>query len=208
MLDKVAHTFNSSTWEAEADGSLSLRPGWYTKVSLGQPGLVTQSNPVSPPPNRKQNKTNLTLSSTYIQSPASCHLPSTNPTLSSCSDYYSSFLAGFPISPKAPSSLTDMKQSHWPYFLKHFFFKCFVCDVCIVYMHAHMHTHRHACCCHGGGQSRNLGCWFFPSILWVLRIEFRSWGLAVRVFSGWAIWTAMTHFQFFFFFLLLFVKVW
>ena len=27
----VAHAFNSSTWEAEADGFLSLRPAWYTK---------------------------------------------------------------------------------------------------------------------------------------------------------------------------------
>jgi hypothetical protein len=26
----VAHTFNFSTWEAEAGGSLSLRPAWFT----------------------------------------------------------------------------------------------------------------------------------------------------------------------------------
>jgi hypothetical protein len=27
----VVHTFNPSTWEAEAGGSLSLRPAWPTK---------------------------------------------------------------------------------------------------------------------------------------------------------------------------------
>jgi hypothetical protein len=27
----VAHTFNPSTWEAEAGGFLSLRPAWSTK---------------------------------------------------------------------------------------------------------------------------------------------------------------------------------
>jgi hypothetical protein len=27
----VAHTFNPSTWEAEAGGFLSLRPAWYTE---------------------------------------------------------------------------------------------------------------------------------------------------------------------------------
>jgi hypothetical protein len=27
----VAHTFNPSTWEAEAGGSLSLRPAWSTE---------------------------------------------------------------------------------------------------------------------------------------------------------------------------------
>ena len=31
QLGMVAHTFNPSTWEAEADGSLSVRPAWPTK---------------------------------------------------------------------------------------------------------------------------------------------------------------------------------
>jgi hypothetical protein len=31
--------FNPSTWEAEADGSLSSRPAWYTEQIPGQPGL-------------------------------------------------------------------------------------------------------------------------------------------------------------------------
>jgi hypothetical protein len=35
----VAHTFNPSTWEAEAGGFLSLRPVWSTEWDLGQPGL-------------------------------------------------------------------------------------------------------------------------------------------------------------------------
>jgi hypothetical protein len=37
--DMVALTFNSSTWEAEAGGSLSLRPAWSTELVPDQPGL-------------------------------------------------------------------------------------------------------------------------------------------------------------------------
>ena len=32
----VAHAFNPSTWEAEADGSLSLRPAWSTEFQVSQ----------------------------------------------------------------------------------------------------------------------------------------------------------------------------
>jgi hypothetical protein len=35
----VVHTFNPSTWEAEAGGFLSLRPAWSTKWVPGQPEL-------------------------------------------------------------------------------------------------------------------------------------------------------------------------
>jgi hypothetical protein len=35
----MAHTFNPSTWEAEAGGFLSSRPAWSTKWDPGQPGL-------------------------------------------------------------------------------------------------------------------------------------------------------------------------
>jgi hypothetical protein len=35
----VAHTFNPSTWEAEAGRFLSSRPAWSTKWFPGQPGL-------------------------------------------------------------------------------------------------------------------------------------------------------------------------
>jgi hypothetical protein len=35
----VAHTFNPSTWEAEAGGFLSSRPAWFTEWVPGQPGL-------------------------------------------------------------------------------------------------------------------------------------------------------------------------
>jgi major histocompatibility complex class I len=31
MLEVVAHTFNPSTWEAEAGKFLNLRPAWSTK---------------------------------------------------------------------------------------------------------------------------------------------------------------------------------
>jgi hypothetical protein len=35
----VAHTFNPSTWEAEAGGFLSSRPAWSTELVPGQPGI-------------------------------------------------------------------------------------------------------------------------------------------------------------------------
>lgn len=35
----VTHTFNPSTWEAEAVEFLSSRPVWSTEWVLGQPGL-------------------------------------------------------------------------------------------------------------------------------------------------------------------------
>jgi hypothetical protein len=37
--DVVAHSFNPSTWEAEAGGSLSSKPAWSTKRVPGQPRL-------------------------------------------------------------------------------------------------------------------------------------------------------------------------
>jgi hypothetical protein len=42
----VAHTFNPSTWEAEAGGFLSLRSAWSKMWVPGQPGLYRE-NPVS-----------------------------------------------------------------------------------------------------------------------------------------------------------------
>ena len=33
------HTFNSSIWKAEAGGSLSLRPTWFSDPVSGQPVL-------------------------------------------------------------------------------------------------------------------------------------------------------------------------
>ena len=35
----VTHVFNPSTWEAEANGSQSLRPAQSTEQVSGQPGL-------------------------------------------------------------------------------------------------------------------------------------------------------------------------
>ena len=48
----VAHTFNPSTWEAEAGGFLSSRPVWPTKWGPGQPGLHRETL------SRKTNQTN------------------------------------------------------------------------------------------------------------------------------------------------------
>jgi hypothetical protein len=36
----VAHTFNPSTWEAEAGGFLSSRPAWSTEWAPGQQGYT------------------------------------------------------------------------------------------------------------------------------------------------------------------------
>jgi hypothetical protein len=48
----VAHTFNPSTWEAEAGGFLSSRPAWSTKRVPGQPGLYRETL------SREKKKTN------------------------------------------------------------------------------------------------------------------------------------------------------
>ena len=37
----VTHTFNPSTWEAKAGGSLSLRPAWSAESVPGQPGTLS-----------------------------------------------------------------------------------------------------------------------------------------------------------------------
>ena len=39
----VAHTFNPSTWKAEAGEFLSLRPAWSTEWVPGQPGLYRET---------------------------------------------------------------------------------------------------------------------------------------------------------------------
>jgi hypothetical protein len=41
----VAHAFNPRTQEAEAGGSLSLRPAWSTQRVPGQPGLHKETLP-------------------------------------------------------------------------------------------------------------------------------------------------------------------
>ena len=38
------HTFNSSTWKAEADGSLSLGPVWSAEQVQGQSRLSSEEN--------------------------------------------------------------------------------------------------------------------------------------------------------------------
>jgi hypothetical protein len=56
----VAHAFNPSTWEAEACGSLSLRPAWSTEFQDSQSctALSQKPNQTKPKQNKtKQNKT-------------------------------------------------------------------------------------------------------------------------------------------------------
>ena len=50
----VVHTFNPSTWEAEADGFLSSRSAWSTRVS-SRTARAVQRNPVF----KKQKKCSL-----------------------------------------------------------------------------------------------------------------------------------------------------
>jgi hypothetical protein len=56
----VAHTFNPSTWEAEAGGFLSSRPAWSTEWVPEQPGLhretLSQKNQKPNKQKIKQNK--------------------------------------------------------------------------------------------------------------------------------------------------------
>jgi hypothetical protein len=59
----MAFYFNPSTWEAEADRSLGLRPTWSSEQVPGQPGLhreilfPTNRNKIK----KKQNKGRLSL---------------------------------------------------------------------------------------------------------------------------------------------------
>jgi hypothetical protein len=60
----VAHAFNPSTWEAEADGFLSSRPAWSTEWVPGQPGLHRETL------SQKQNKTHTHTKVENICSPS------------------------------------------------------------------------------------------------------------------------------------------
>jgi hypothetical protein len=50
----VAHTFNPSTWEAEAGRFLSLRPAWSTEFQDSQGS--TEKPCLDPPPQKKPKK--------------------------------------------------------------------------------------------------------------------------------------------------------
>jgi hypothetical protein len=62
----VAHTFNTSTWEAKAGGFLSSRPAWSTEWVPGQPGLHRgeKQNKTKPKPKTKKNKKQKTKTKT------------------------------------------------------------------------------------------------------------------------------------------------
>jgi hypothetical protein len=55
-LGVVAHTFNPSTWEAEAGGFLSLRPAWSTEWDPEQPGLHRETLSQNNNSNNNNNK--------------------------------------------------------------------------------------------------------------------------------------------------------
>jgi hypothetical protein len=57
----VAHTFNPSTWEAEAGEFLSSRSAWFTDWVPGQPGLLKKTMSQT-----KQNKTKKYSYKVYI----------------------------------------------------------------------------------------------------------------------------------------------
>jgi hypothetical protein len=54
----VAHTFNPSTWEAEAGGFLSSRSAWSTKRVPGQPGLYRETLSRKTKKKKKKKKKN------------------------------------------------------------------------------------------------------------------------------------------------------
>jgi hypothetical protein len=60
----MVHTFNPSTWEAEAGGSLSSRPAWSTEWAPGQPGLhrETLSQKIQKNIKQKNGEINMTRS--------------------------------------------------------------------------------------------------------------------------------------------------
>jgi hypothetical protein len=62
------HTFNPSTWEAEAGRFLSLRPAWYTELS-SRTARAIQRNPVS----KKKKKLGKLMAKRALK------LPSSNP---------------------------------------------------------------------------------------------------------------------------------
>ena len=51
----VVHTFNLSTCEVEAGGSLSSRPAWSTEHALGQPRLHRETLSQTKQTNKKSN---------------------------------------------------------------------------------------------------------------------------------------------------------
>jgi hypothetical protein len=59
----VVHTFNPSTWEAEAGGFLSLSPGWSTESS--RTARATQRNPVSKNQKKKKKLCNWGLAHSF-----------------------------------------------------------------------------------------------------------------------------------------------
>jgi hypothetical protein len=54
----VAHAFDPSTREAEADRFLSLRPAWSTKWVPGQPGLYRETLSQKNKKQKTKQKTN------------------------------------------------------------------------------------------------------------------------------------------------------
>jgi hypothetical protein len=70
----VAHAFNPSTWEAEAGGFLSSRPGLVYKVS-SRTARTTQRNPVSEKKKEKKKKRNvLSVMHMYLKVPLHCSI--------------------------------------------------------------------------------------------------------------------------------------
>jgi hypothetical protein len=52
----IAHTFNPSTWEAEAGGFLSSRPAWSTKCVPGHSQGYTEKPCLEKPKKKKKKK--------------------------------------------------------------------------------------------------------------------------------------------------------
>jgi hypothetical protein len=68
----VVHTFNPSTWEAEAGGFLSSRPAWFTKWVPEQPGLYRETL------SRKKNLNFKHKQGSAVKTTCSCIMPGFN----------------------------------------------------------------------------------------------------------------------------------
>jgi hypothetical protein len=64
----VVHTFNPSTWEAEAGRFLSSRPAWSTEQVSGQPRLHKETLSRKPGEKKRTSRERKKVTSNYLSS--------------------------------------------------------------------------------------------------------------------------------------------
>ena len=99
---KTRHTFNSSTWEAEAGGSLSFRPAWSTEWIPGQ--LSYSEKPCLKKQKQKKNYQRHCLPTSEVWT--ECDPPTSNTP-------HRPFISGFHLTPDLVKLTT--KNNHHTY---------------------------------------------------------------------------------------------